>query len=142
MNESMEIAYAEVFQVLEILGNNYKKEIPQTILKIIEEKKDNNHKIDVANENLSRVALIIISILNLKYWEKDENKIKFLKEKYFENEKKHVELINAYKQSDWLKKDNNNSELILNNNTSLIVKKERMIDKIIKFFKKIIGKGE
>lgn len=142
MDETMKIAYAEVSQVVETLGNDYKNKIPRTILKVIEEKKDNNHKINVTDDNLSRVALIIISILNLKYWEKDENQINFLKEKYYENERKYQELINAYKKPDWLKKDNNNFENISNNNTSLIVKKERMIDKVIRFFKKFIGKGE
>ena len=40
------------------------------------------------------MALIIISILNLKYWEKEEIKKALLKNIYDENERKFQEKIN------------------------------------------------
>lgn len=52
---------------------------------------------------INKTALTIISILNLKYWEKDENKKAKLKKIYDENERKFQEKINEYKQKDWLK---------------------------------------
>ena len=96
---------------------------------------------------ISRTALIIISILNLKYWEKDEDKKSELKRTYNENERKFQEKINVYKQNDWLKakkdqiiqkEDNQEKALIEQKNIS-------WISKIRNFFKDLIyldGKRE
>ena len=82
-------AYAEVSYVLDILGNKYKDKIPKKILDCIYKNKNNNYifdeNTDIQKIKFNRNTLIIISILNLKYWEKDENEIKRLKKIYSTN---------------------------------------------------------
>lgn len=53
---------------------------------MISREKDVNHKITIDkidNLHLTRKALIILSIFNLKYWEKDKNNIEKLKQYYY-----------------------------------------------------------
>ena len=153
MNTTLKNAYTEVNQIIELLGNEYKSQIPQKILNLFKEKQNTNYKTNINKDTpidkmeISRTALIIISILNLKYWEKDEDKKSELKRTYNENERKFQEKINVYKQNDWLKakkdqiiqkEDNQEKALIEQKNIS-------WISKIRNFFKDLIyldGKRE
>ena len=73
-------AYTEVNQVIELLGEPYKNKIPKQIINFFYENRNINYKANISKNipiediEISRTALIIISILNLKYWETDENK--------------------------------------------------------------------
>lgn len=65
MESTLKIAYSEVDQVLDILGEKYKQEIPTKIREMINREKDANHRIVIDNINdmhLTRKALIILSI--------------------------------------------------------------------------------
>lgn len=92
MNVSLRKAYTEVNVILNLLGNEYKSRIPKQLLKLFEENQNDKYypninksqKID--DMEISRDALVIISILNLKYWETDEKEIKRLKEIYIQNQ--------------------------------------------------------
>lgn len=143
MESTLKIAYSEVDQVLDILGEKYKQEIPTKIREMINREKDANHRIVIDNINdihLTRKALIILSIFNLKYWEKDKNNIEKLKKHYYNNERIYQEKINQYKEKDWLqskKFDNQAQEnhtetsLIEINNTSFISKIKSFLKKLI-----------
>lgn len=153
MNTTLKNAYTEVNQIIELLGNEYKSQIPQKILNLFKEKQNTNYKTNINKDTpidkmeISRTALVIISILNLKYWERDEDKKSELKRTYNENERKFQEKINVYKQNDWLKtkkdqiiqkEDNQEKALIEQKNIS-------WISKIRNFFKDLIhldGKRE
>lgn len=145
MESTLKIAYSEVDQVLNLLGEKYKQAIPSEIRDVINKEKDINHKITIENVNdihLSRKALIILSIFNLKYWEKDEKNIENLKQQYYNNEKRFQEKINQYKQKDWLQKSNGNDKIEETiTETSLVkVNNNSIISKIKEFLKKLIHK--
>lgn len=133
-------AYTEVNQVIELLGEPYKNKIPKQIINFFYENRNINYKANISKNipiediEISRTALIIISILNLKYWETDENKKEELKNIYNKNEKKFQGRISKYKQKDWLK-----TEKIEIQDKFLIEKKDiSLIYKIKRFFRKLI----
>lgn len=138
-------AYTEVNQVIELLGEPYKKKIPKQIINFFYENRNINYKANISKNipiediEISRTALIIISILNLKYWETDENKKEELKNIYNKNEKKFQGRISKYKQKDWLKTEKIESQdkfLIEKKNISLIYKIKRFFRKLIHFKEK------
>lgn len=84
-------AYTEVSCILDILGTKYKNEVPKEILDAIYNNRNSgyqfniNTNVNINKIDISREALAIISILNLKYWEKDVEKQKILKNFYCKN---------------------------------------------------------
>lgn len=109
METTMQIAYREVGQILNLLGNEYKAKIPPKVLTLFEQKEAlENEDIDdwynkIENGKISRNTLVILSILNIKYWANEEEKQK-LQAIYDENEKEYQDKINRYKTQDWLKR--------------------------------------
>lgn len=91
MSSVLSDAYTEVGCVLDVLDPKYKEKIPKQVLDAIYNNKNNNHKfyidagMNIDDIQISRQALIIISILNLKYWEEDVEKQKKLKDCYYKN---------------------------------------------------------
>ena len=143
MENTLKIAYSEVDQVLNILGEKYKQEIPKKIRDMISREKDANHKITIDkidDIHLTRKSLIILSIFNLKYWEKDKNNIEKLKQHYYNNERKYQEKINQYKEKDWLQNKKFDGQVQENYaETSLIeINNTSFISKIKIFLKKLI----
>ncbi len=143
MDATLKNAYTEVSQILELLGEEYQTQIPEKLLTFFNEKQNFNYKTNISKDTpidkieVSRTALIIISILNLKYWETDEVKKEELKRIYDENERKFQEKVNLYKQNDWLKNDmiQEDGEQI----KSLVVQKDvSWIEKIRKFFRNLV----
>ena len=129
MNSVLCNSYTEVSYILDILGEEYKNKLPEKILKLIYTNKNDDYKINLNfditknNINISRNALIIISILNLKYWEYDELKKDKLKNLYAKNEKIYQNKINNYKNDNWLNKNKQTIENKPVQETYLIPKK-------------------
>ena len=102
MENTQKMAYAEVGRILDILGDNYKKKVPSKIRELFY--KEDNPQVDINLSNIndkkiSRKALIILSILNLKYWEDNPQKKQRLKIAYLENE---VSYREKFKENSWL----------------------------------------
>ena len=135
MNKVLSNSYTEVSYILNILGDNYKNKIPKKILECIYNNKNDNYKFNIDTNiqetNISRNALIIISIFNLKYWENDENEKEKLRKIYNMNEQIFQKKINKYK---------NNLYYVIEVK-SLIKKDDNFIwSKIKRFFKRILKK--
>ena len=66
--------YAEVYSVLSALGGQYIRKIPQNVLNIIAEKRDEqyerkiNEDIPLEDQNLSKEAIAMLASLKLDYW--------------------------------------------------------------------------
>ena len=137
-------AYAEVSYVLDILGNKYKDKIPKKILDCIYKNKNNNYifdeNTDIQKIKFNRNTLIIISILNLKYWEKDEIEIKRLKKIYSTNEQIYQKKINEYKNDNWIKRDKREPVKVHEEKNLIILKNESIWSKIKRFIKNIFQK--
>lgn len=147
MNSVLCNSYTEVSYILDILGEEYKNKLPEKILKLIYTNKNDDYKINLNfditknNINISRNALIIISILNLKYWEYDELKKDKLKNLYAKNEKIYQNKINNYKNDNWLNKNKQTIENKPVQETYLIPKKNNSLwNTIKKFIRKILNK--
>lgn len=148
MENTLKKSYVEVGKILDILGDTYKQKLPENVKRLfdVHENYACNVKIDedtnVEEIQISRKALIIISILNLKYWEEDSDKKEKLKEQYYSNEVKFQEKINLYKRDDWIKNRTNIPKTRIKENnteTSLIISKDNsVIAKIKRFFINLI----
>ena len=137
MENTQKIAYAEVGRILDILGENYKKKVPAKIRELFYEKDNPQVDINLSNINdkkISRKALIILSILNLKYWENDPQKKQRLKIAYLENE---VIYREKFKNNSWLGEKKEKEINIAPVTTELVVQKETLGEKIRKFFKNL-----
>ena len=139
MNVQLKKSYAEVGEILNVLGNSYKEKLPKALLNLFEtyacETSDIfiNEYSDFTNVEISREALVIISILNLKYWEENPQKIAELKEKYEENERIYKALMNDSQKNELQKRE----EIL--ETKELIEKQEyTFIQKITMFFEKLL----
>ncbi len=147
MSNNMNVAYAEVNQILDLLGNEYKNKIPEKIINLFYEKEDKNYKINISSEkelrrsNISKTALTIISILNLKYWVTNKEERQELENKYKENDRIFNEKINIYKDYNWLNKRKDDFRQNIVEETSLVnIKKEGIFTKIRSFLNKFLNK--
>ena len=88
-------AYKEVNQILDMMGQKYKNKINRNLLKALKEKeaKDYQTKINpnlsFLEQKISRKALSILAVLNVKYWSEDEYEKERLINLYYENSKKY-----------------------------------------------------
>lgn len=144
MNNNINIAYAEVNQILDLLGSEYKNKVPEKIRNLFCEKEDKNYKINISSEeelenaNISKTALIIISILNLKYWVTNKEEKKSLQNKYKENDNIFNEKINIYINDNCLKQGKQNSiENSVKQTRLLNIKHEGLFIKIKNFLSRI-----
>lgn len=146
MDTTLKNAYTEVNQIIELLGEEYKSKIPKKVLNIFKENQDINYKTNISKNKpidemkISRTTLIIISILNLKYWEVEDNKKKELRSIYDENEVKFQNKISLYRQKDWLQREKNEMIQVENKEEKGLIEEKdiSLIKKIIKFFKNMI----
>lgn len=146
MSNNMSIAYAEVNQILNLLGNEYKNKIPEKIINLFYEKEDKNYKINISSKqelkdsNISKTALTIISILNLKYWVTNKEEKSKLENRYKENDRMFNEKINIYKSENWLKQRNETIKEEVEETSLMNIQEEGFLLKIKKFFKKFLIK--
>lgn len=148
MMNSLNIALAEVSQILNLLGNEYINKIPYKFLKFMEENKDEHISISITEDNyenveLTRNAIIIISMLNLNYWVTDPEEKEKLLRIYQENDRKFLNKVPNYKNSDCL--SNNREEKSFEkpkNETKYLINIEQqsVFTKVINFIKSLFMK--
>ena len=140
-------SYSEVLDIIDNMEVKYKEMLPRKLMdflnenKNLEYKKHVNPQIPLSEQNISKDAITILAMINLKYWVKDEKHKADLIEKYKANNKEisSEELKKILESSD-------NNDTIMNKshsadvNTSLVVKRCGFMDKIkncfLKFRKK------
>lgn len=92
-------AYSEVYEFINVLGDKYKKQIPEELYLNIQSGRDKtytpeyNINQEVTSSTFSKEAFALISILNLKYWCNDESEVSRLKSVYMKNEELEEEKI-------------------------------------------------
>lgn len=78
--------YTEVYEVLQILGDEYINRIPIQLYKYIEEQRNTKSILeidvnkDISEQDISEEASNFIAYLNLQYWCNKEEKEKLLKQ--------------------------------------------------------------
>lgn len=144
------LAYAEVYEILNLLEEEYVEKIPEKVRKFFEEErmKDYKPKIDVNKslneQNIRRETMVLLAILNLNYWcESEEEKQEFINE-LDKNEREKRELEERYNPDNLFKNVKSNEEENTDKkdiqNVSLVEYKpslfKRILEKITNFFKK------
>lgn len=87
-------AYSEVLDVLSNMEQKYVDKIPKKLIEYLKYNSSNNYKkhidsyIDLKEQTLSKKALNILALINLKYWTIDEEHKQKLLKQYRENEEK------------------------------------------------------
>lgn len=136
-------SYSEVLDIIDNMEVKYKEMLPRKLMdflnenKNLEYKKHVNPQILLSEQNISKDAITILAMINLKYWVKDEKHKADLIEKYKANNKEisSEELKKILESSD-------NNDTIMNKsqsadvNTSLVVKRCGFIERIKNCFLK------
>lgn len=85
-------AYVEILEIINYLGDEYRKKLPFKLLNFFEENRDNTYKYKISEIKQGPIflkeTLAILAILELKYWANEEEKLN-LKRALSENEEKY-----------------------------------------------------
>ena len=133
MNIKTKEIYSEVYQVLNLLGNEYIDKLPNRLFNLLKEKRNVNYNpqytedIPLNKQNIKKESIAIIALIHLNYWCEDEKEKYELKQILKNNENKYQqELRNKY-----------NPENIVENQTSIIEYKEPLYKKFINKIKSL-----
>lgn len=131
--------YSEVYSVLKLLGDYYIESIPNSLYKMIVERKNNNYNpeykaiSELNNRNVKKATVSLICLLNKNYWNYNMNIDKILKS----NEHS----INEKYNLDNIFKNKIKSEKEKIQGVGLVkVKKDNWYTKVMKFFAKLLNK--
>lgn len=136
MNIKTKEIYSEVYQVLNLLGNEYIDKLPKSLLNMLKEKRDINYNpqyiedIPLNKQNIKKETLAVLALLHLNYWCENEKEKLELKQVLKNNEDMYQQDIrNKYNPENMFIK--NKREKIVENQVSMIEYKEPLFKKII-----------
>ena len=138
--------YSEVYQILNMLGNDYIDKLPTSLYNMLKEKRniDYNPKyiIDTPlnEQNIKKESISVVALLHLNYWCEDEEEKLELKKILKDNEDKHQqELREKYNPDDIFEKNRKEKsiEFVRETEVALVEYKETVIKRIINKIKKI-----
>lgn len=147
MNIKTKEIYSEVYQVLDLLGNEYINKIPKSLFSMLEEKRDINYApkytddIPLNEQDIKNEALSIIALLHLNYWCENVNEKNELIQIFKNNEDRYQEeLREKYNPDNIFKKrnqENETEEKIIQNEVALVEYKESIVKRFINIIKSI-----
>ena len=97
MNEKNAEIYSEVYQIFNLLGNEYISKIPSSLFNMIEKKRDTNYNpqynedILLNKQNIKKETIAIIALIHLNYWCENEEEKFEIKKMLKNNEDKYQE---------------------------------------------------
>ena len=121
-NETKEI-YSEVYQVLNLLGDEYINRLPKSLVNMLNEKRKLDYNpeytddVSLSKQNIRKKSLAIIVLLYLNYWCENENEVLEAKQILLDNEEKYQkELREKYNPDNIFENYNQRHENIIENN--------------------------
>lgn len=131
--------YAEVYEILNVLGKDYINKLPKKFYKYIEEARDKNSIVEFdinknpLEQDISEDASYIVTYLNLEYWCTQEEKEKLINEYIKNDEIFYNKMREKYNPDEIFKKnvlleDENNQNILPTN----IKSKDNILKKLIK----------
>lgn len=143
MNIKTKEIYSEVYQVLNLLGNEYIDKLPKSLFNMLEEKRNINYEpkytedLPLNKQNIKKETLSIIALLHLNYWCENANEKNELNQMFKNNEDRYQdELRKKYDPDNIFKK--RVQENIIKKEVALVEYKEpifrKLINKIKSFF--------
>ena len=140
METNIRNIYSEIYGILEVLGENYKKKLPSKLLKQISEEKNPQYQPNyniTDNINLAKETKGIIALFKINYWCESEIEKQELLKKFKDNEQKYRKIIqekyDIYNIFEKRKNKKTEENTIIQN--SIIQYKENLIHKILKKIK-------
>lgn len=134
-------AYKEVNQILDIMGDEYKNKINKNLLTALKEKEAKDYQtrinpnISFLEQKISRKAISILAVLNMKYWIDDENEKDRLLKLYDENYKNYEKKCNdIFKKSE---KESSKENYSKTTNMELLPIEQSFFGKVKLFFRNI-----
>ncbi|MBR1539963.1 MAG: hypothetical protein IJ629_02110 [Clostridia bacterium] len=88
--------YSEVYEFINLLDREYIDKIPKQLMDFFRENRDKTYSkninpwMDIQSQNLRRDTILIINVINYKYWADDKEK-EILNEIYKRNDKEYLE---------------------------------------------------
>jgi len=141
----------EVYEILNKLGKEYIRKIPNQLYSYIENNRNKNSifEIDInkplEEQDVMQDVLLFVAYLNIQYWSTDEEKEQLIK-KYGtldENEeirkREKYDIDNIFEQHN---SDKNVEQKSIKQMEMIKYKKESLFDKIIKLIHKLLKKGK
>ena len=147
MNKKKKKVYSEVYQVLNVLGDEYIRRLPKSLYNMLEEKRDTTYnpkytdEITLDMQNINKESLNILALLQFNYW-CDSYEVKLeLQNILEENEKIHEENLRKKYNSKNLFKNKKNvyTKEAIENNMAIVEYKENIFRKFINKIKNIFG---
>lgn len=142
MNIKTKEIYSEVYQVLNLLGNEYIDKLPKSLFNMLEEKRNINYEpkytedLPLNKQNIKKEALSIIALLHLNYWCENVKEKNELNQMFKDNEDGYQdELRKKYDPDNIFKK--HIQENIIKNEVSLVEYKESIFKRIINKIKSL-----
>ena len=142
-------AYSEVLDVIDNMEVKYKELLPQKLIQFLNENANSEYQkhvipnIPLSKQNISKDAITILAMINLKYWVKDEKHKAELIEKYKmnNNEISNEELKNIFESDNSENNNKTRNESLKNDvNKSIVVKEYSFMERIKNWFLKVIKK--
>ncbi len=110
MDINIQETYSEVYGILNMLGENYIKRLPNSLYKMIRESKSLTYnpqyskEISLNEQNIKRESLSMIALFHLNYWCNSNEEKEQLKQLFKNNEEKHqAEIRKRYNQDNLFK---------------------------------------
>ena len=142
MNIKSKEIYSEVYQVLNLLGNEYIDKLPKSLFNMLEEKRNINYEpkytedLPLNKQNIKKEALSIIALLHLNYWCENVKERNELNQMFKDNEDRYQdELRKKYDPDNIFKK--HIQENIIKNEVSLVEYKESIFKRLINKIKSL-----
>ncbi len=136
--------YSEVYAVLEMLGDNYIRMLPESLYDMIKEQKSNEYipqyteELPLERQCIRKETISIIALLHLNYWCKTDEEKEKLKAVFKENDNKcsmemREKIANLHKEEKTEDKSITEKQNIMPD-----IYKESVLTKIINTIKKIL----
>ena len=142
MNIKTKEIYSEVYQVLNLLGNEYIDKLPKSLFNMLEEKRNINYEpkytedLPLNKQNIKKETLSIIALLHLNYWCENVKERNELNQMFKDNEDRYQdELRKKYDPDNIFKK--HIQENIIKNEVSIVEYKESIFKRIINKIKSL-----
>ena len=136
--------YTEVYEILNLLGNEYIKKLPIELYNHIDNNRDKKSIIEydinknILDQNISEDARDMIAYLNLQYWCTEEEREELMK-KYQKNEIRYQEELKEKYNPDNLFNNKKTKNIDNDNeNAQIIVYRENIFTKIVNKIKRFL----
>ncbi len=123
MNVKTKEIYSEVYQILNLLGNEYINKLPNSLFNMLKEKREVSYnpqytdKIPLNEQGIKKETIAVIALLYLNYWCENENERIELEQILTKNENEYqAQLKEKYNPDNLFKKKNQEDKMpILDN---------------------------